>query len=351
MNGTEQVGAFARPLKIMRVVEETADTRSLVFDLPDDGDTRFQYSPGQYLTLRIPSTRSGSVARCYSLSSSPHTDRELTITVKRTAEGYGSNWLCDNARPGMQMHVLPPSGRFVPRSFDHDLLLCGAGSGITPLMAIVKSALATGTGNVVLFYANRDESSVIFAEELRRLTCEHPGRLVVLHWLESVQGLPTTAALASAIEPYARKHEAFVCGPAAFMSAMTSALAEAGAPADQVHVEVFHSLEGDPFEEVEIAADHDGASPATAVIELDGSTYEVTWPRSAKLLDVMLNEGIDAPFSCREGSCSSCMCLVSAGETEMILNDILEDEEIEEGMRLACQLLPLSDRVEISYPE
>lgn len=150
------------------MISETEDARTLVFTVPqgrrsDRSRGALRYAPGQFLTLRVPSERTGSVARCYSLCSSPYTDDALAVTVKRTADGYASNWLCDNAHPGMHMHVLAPSGTFVPKNLDADLLLIAGGSGITPMMAICKSALSEGTGQVTLLYANRDENSVIFA--------------------------------------------------------------------------------------------------------------------------------------------------------------------------------------------
>ncbi len=124
------------------------------------------------------------MARCYSLCSSPFTGDPMTVTVKRTDGGYASNWLCDHAHPGMKLHVLAPSGTFVPKTLDADFLLLAAGSGITPMMSICKSALAEGGGQVVLVYANRDENSVIFGAALRELAAKYPDRLTVVHWLE-----------------------------------------------------------------------------------------------------------------------------------------------------------------------
>ncbi|CQD23594.1 oxidoreductase, electron transfer component [Mycolicibacterium conceptionense] len=217
----EPLGSHVLELQVSAVIEETADARSLVFAVPE-GSTipadRLSYSPGQFLTLRVPSDRTGSVARCYSLSSSPVTDDQLTVTVKRTADGYASNWLCDNAHAGMKMHVLAPSGTFVPKDLDTDFLLLAAGSGITPMMAICKSALAQGSGNVVLVYANRDENSVIFGATLRELSAKYPDRFTVVHWLETVQGLPSPAGSPGSVVPYASR-EAFICGPGPFMAA------------------------------------------------------------------------------------------------------------------------------------
>ncbi|MHC9295482.1 2Fe-2S iron-sulfur cluster-binding protein [Mycobacterium sp. LTG2003] len=350
----EPLGSHVLELQVAAVVEETADARSLVFTVPE-GSTipaeRLRYSPGQFLTLRVPSDRTGSVARCYSLSSSPVTDDQLTVTVKRTADGYASNWLCDNAHAGMRMHVLAPSGTFVPRNLDTDFLLLAAGSGITPMMAICKSALAEGSGNVVLIYANRDENSVIFAATLRDLAAKYPDRLTVVHWLESVQGLPSAAALAGLSAPFAGR-EAFICGPGPFMAAAEEALRQAGAADERIHIEVFKSLESDPFAAVVIEEDEDSdQGPATAVVTLDGTTHEIRWPRSAKLLDVLLDKGLDAPFSCREGHCGACAVLKKSGEVEMEINDVLEPSDLEEGLILGCQATPVSDSVEVTYDE
>jgi 3-ketosteroid 9alpha-monooxygenase subunit B len=293
------------------------------------------------------------VARCYSLCSSPFTDDPLTVTVKRTADGYASNWLCDHAEPGMRMHVLAPSGTFVPRALDDDFLLLAAGSGITPMISILKSALVEGSGKVVLLYANRDENSVIFAPALRDLAAKYADRLTVIHWLESVQGLPTSTALAAVVGPYTG-HDAYICGPGPFMAAAEEALTAAGTATERIHIEVFKSLESDPFKAVVLEDSGDDDSdegPATAIVVLDGETHEVRWPRKAKLLDVLLDKGLDAPFSCREGHCGACAVLKTSGEVEMEVNDVLEQSDLDEGLILGCQAVPRSDSVEVTYDD
>ncbi|UXA17573.1 ferredoxin--NADP reductase [Mycobacterium sp. SMC-4] len=349
----EPLGSHVLELEISRVVDETPDARSLVFTSPDSAPVapeKLRYSPGQFLTLRIPSDRTGSVARCYSLCSSPFTDDPLTVTVKRTADGYASNWLCDNAHAGMRMHVLAPSGTFVPKSLDTDFLLLAAGSGITPMMAILKSALSQGSGKVMLIYANRDQDSVIFAATLRELASNYPDRLSIVHWLESVQGLPTMSGLSELVASYSAR-EAFICGPGPFMAAAEEALKNSGAAPERIHIEVFKSLESDPFARVALEPDDSDEGPATASVTLDGQTHEVTWPRRAKLLDVLLDKGLDAPFSCREGHCGACAVLKKAGDVEMEINDVLEQQDLDEGLILACQALPRSDSVEVTYDE
>ncbi|HEU5109433.1 MAG TPA: FAD-binding oxidoreductase, partial [Micromonosporaceae bacterium] len=139
-------------LTVAEVITETAQACSLVFE-----PAPFDYLPGQFLTLRIPSDRCGSVARCYSLCSAPQAGEAPRVTVKRTPGGYASNWICDNVRPGSTIEVLAPAGIFRPHSFDGDLLFFAAGSGITPVRSLVRSALAVGTGTLTLVYANRDD--------------------------------------------------------------------------------------------------------------------------------------------------------------------------------------------------
>lgn len=329
------------------VIEETADARSLVFGLPDDRPERLAYRPGQFLTLRIPSDETGSVARCYSLASSPHIDSALKVTVKRAAGGYGSNWLCDNVTVGDHLEVLPPSGAFTPTEFDRDFLLWAGGSGITPVISILKSALITGPGRVVLFYANRDERSVIFGDELRALSTAHPGRLSVVHWLESVQGLPTGEQLAA----FAARHdgyESYVCGPGPFMATVHDALTTAGVPRSHVHAEVFSSLSGDPFEAPAPTPD-DVGDAATAEVSLDGQRHTVRWPRNRSLVEAMLAADIDVPYSCQEGRCGSCACTVVAGRVDMPPSDILGPDDLQAGLVLGCQARPVTDEITIEF--
>ncbi|MDX2676679.1 ferredoxin--NADP reductase [Streptomyces soliscabiei] len=339
-------------LRVLRTIQETADACSFVLE---PVDTELTYRPGQFLTVRVPSERTGSVARSYSLSSSPVRPDPLTITVKRTAGGYASNWLCDHVAKGDVLEVLRPGGVFTPGSLDDDLLLVAAGSGITPVMSILKSCLWGGRARVTLIYANRDENAVIYAGELQALQRQYAERLTVLHWLESVQGVPSAAALGAIASPYATR-EAYVCGPGPFMDLVVDALTELGAAASRIHVERFVSLTSDPFNPSVAADDASDAAaddrPAgTVEITLDGQTRRLAWPRSRPLLDVLLDAGLAAPYSCREGSCSACACVVLAGEVKMRRNDVLEAQDIADGIVLGCQALPMSEHVRVSYDE
>jgi 3-ketosteroid 9alpha-monooxygenase subunit B len=350
MTADAPAGGHSRVLRVAHVTRETSDAVSIGFEVDPADAATFDYRPGQFLTLRIPSDQTGSVARCYSISSSPFVDSELTVTVKRTPAGYGSNWLCDNVAAGMEIQVLPPGGVFVPKSLDGDFLLCGGGSGITPLLSILKSALAQGTGRIVLLYANRDERSVIFREELVELARRWPARLTVLHWLETVQGLPSREQLQALLSPYAT-FEAFTCGPAPFMAVVNEALKALQVPRDRMHTEVFTSLSGDPFTDVPIpmpAASED-VRTVSVKVQLMGKTHDLTWPVTVPLTDAMLDQGIDAPYSCREGECGTCTAQVVRGKVRMLRDELLDPADVQDGYILTCQSLPESDDIEIVF--
>ena len=335
-------------LRVIDVVEETSDARSVVFSVPPELVERFAYRPGQFLTLRlrIPGLAGSSLARCYSLSSSPHEGR-LVVTVKRVSKGRGSNWICDNVTVGMELETLPPAGTFTPRSLDDDMAFFAGGSGITPVISIIRSALAQGRGRLTLVYANRDEQSVIFGAELRELAAAHPGRLLVVHWLESLQGLPSQAALAELARPFAPR-EHFVCGPAPFMDAVTHALRDLGVPRKRIHLERFVSLDEDPFASATPVEATEGTA-ARLEVELDGEQHAMAWPPGTKLLDLLRDAGVDAPFSCRQGSCGACACRVTGGEVKMLRNEVLDQTDLAEGYVLACQSLPVSETVRVTF--
>lgn len=337
-------------LVVREIVRETDDACSVVLEPPADRVADFTYRPGQFLTLQLPHP-DGAVARCYSLCSSPDVDDELRIAVKRVADGPGSNWINDVLAVGDEVECLPPGGVFTPKSLDDDLLLFAGGSGITPVLAILKSALTVGSGRIVLVYANQHERSVIFGEQLRDLVEANPERLHVLHWLESLQGLPSRALLKAFIAPY-REYSAFLCGPSPFMETVTHALRDCAVPPSRIHIEKFQSLTENPFTMAAPVVSDDPADAGDTTqlqVDLDGETHSFDWPRQTKLLDFLLEKGLKAPYSCRQGACSACACILDEGEVKMLTNEILEQEDLHEGYVLGCQSLPLTDTVKIRY--
>ena len=264
--------------------------------------------------------------------------------MKRTAGGYASNWILDHVTAGTVLDVLPPAGTFCPPSLDGEFLLFAAGSGITPVISILKSVLAAGRGRVALVYANRDEQSVIFAAELRRLAASASGRLAVLHWLDSLQGTPAAAAIAALARPYAG-WEPYICGPDPFLAVVRAALGQLGVPASRIRAERFLSLAENPFEETRAG----GGMAATLSVELDGVTRVLPWPPGARMLDVLIDAGLEAPHSCRQGLCGACACQLLAGQVELAHNEVLEAADLADGYILACQAVPLTPEVRVTY--
>lgn len=334
-------------LRVARVIEETADARSLEFDVPEHLAERFRYRPGQFLTLRVP-FEGGWLPRCYSLSSTPLLDEPLRVTIKRVNGGRASNWLCGELHEGQTLQVMPPAGVFVPRSLDNDLLLFAGGSGVTPVLSILRSVLLAGQGRIVLIYANRDEASVIFRNELRLLASVHPQRLQIVHWLDSIQGIPAVEQLAELARPLVDAH-AFICGPGPFMDAAVSALKSLGMPGARVHVERFVSLPGEG--ELPEAVGSQAAVAAQLAIRLDGLEYELECANGETVLAAMERAGLDAPSACRVGGCATCMCTLESGDVELLHNDALDADELAEGWILACQAVPTSAHLRIRFPE
>jgi 3-ketosteroid 9alpha-monooxygenase subunit B len=360
-------------LRVADVIAESADARSFVFDLPQALRDAFSYRPGQFLTLKVPCA-DATVQRCYSLSSAPGIDHAPKITIKRVRDGRASNWMCDSVRPGDELDVMAPAGVFTPRSLDGDLLLFAGGSGITPVLSILKSALVNGRGMLTLIYANRDAQSVIFADELRQLGQRHAGRLRVIHWLDSVQGIPQQRHLEELARPWSMQ-ECFICGPALFMENALAAMLALGLPRAKVHVERFASLPDLPATAAKPSAGEqssatESAAAATAVpasadayidapanapakIEtlLDGASYNVHSEPGETLLDAMLRADVPAPNSCRSGLCGACMCRVVEGEVNLNANHVLDEADLAEGWTLACSATPASATLRVAFPD
>ncbi|CAJ95440.1 Flavodoxin/ferredoxin--NADP reductase [Cupriavidus necator] len=347
-------------LQIAEVVTETDQAHSLVFALPDGLRDAFAYRPGQFLTLRVP-VDGVPLQRCYSLSSTPEVDNALRVTIKRVQSGRVSNWICDHLGAGDTVEVMPPAGVFTPPALHGDFLLLAGGSGITPVLSIAKAALRHGRGAVTLVYANRDERSIIFREALAELARNHPGRLRVIHWLDSVQGPPTQRQIEELVRPWSMA-QCFVCGPGPFMDGAQAALQALGVPRGQLHVERFVSLPDVPAAKAPAsgaasAGDTATASPAPAMrgaaltVQLDGEIHHVGVALDETVLDALQRAGVAAPNSCRAGLCGACMCQVTQGDVTLGENHVLDRADLEAGWTLACQARPSSAEIHLKFPD
>ena len=330
-------------LRVAEVVSETDDACSLVLAVPPELSAEFAYRPGQFLTVRVPHNGAGSVARCYSLSSSPHTGDRPTITVKRVADGYASNWLADNVTAGSTLDTLPPAGTFTPRSLDTDFLHVRGGQRDHPGHVHREVRPGPGAGpDRDLHQPRRAFGDLQPGAGRAGRGGRRPAARAAL--AGSLQGPPTAAAMAALAAPYAA-HEAFLCGPDPYLTVARQALGQLGVPARRIHTERFLSLAENPFE---VAREAAGGVTATLDVTLDGERRVLPWP-GTRMLDALLDEGLDAPFSCRQGICGACACQLTSGEVRMAHNEVLEEADVAEGYILACQAVPLTDTVSVTY--
>ena len=337
------------PLRVERIVQETHDTKSFVFDVPAESRDAFAYEAGQFCTFRV---RIGDedLLRCYSMSSSPHTDAELTTTVKRVPGGRVSNWMLDEVAEGDVLVLTRPAGVFTLRPRSTPLLAFSGGSGITPVISVIKSALATTVRSVRLLYANRNRQSVIFDRELDALAAAYPGRLEVVHHLDVEHGFVHSDVVTQFVGEDLDA-DCYVCGPAPFMDVVEDALALSHVPHDHVFIERF-AFAAAAFRDEPPAtpapADDDTVTK-TVVIVLDGTSHEVQYHAGETILETARRAGLRTPFSCEAGNCATCMAHVVEGELRMRVNNALTPEEIAEGWALTCQGLPTSSAVTVVY--
>jgi 3-ketosteroid 9alpha-monooxygenase subunit B len=342
-SGTGASGPYHR-LRVARVIDETADARSFVLEIPSDLARRFAYRAGQFLTFRV-EVDGHRLVRCYSLASAPGLDPEHKVTVKRVADGRVSNWMNENVKAGDLLEVMQPTGVFCLRERTTPIVLFGGGSGITPVISIVKTALATGKRPIKLVYANRDEASVIFAAELAALERAHPGRIEVVH-LDVVHGFVDVARV---VEEVGGRTDAdfYICGPGPFMDVVEQGLEQLGVARDQIFIERFSSPSDAPAAAAPIVA----AGAIQVTVKLDGQEVVIAMAEGETVLAAARRIGLEPPFACEEAYCGCCMAKVVSGQVEMRMNDGgIDQRQIDEGYILTCQGIPKTD-ARVEWPE
>jgi ferredoxin-NADP reductase len=334
------------PLRVGRVVRETAEATSFVLDVPEDLRAAFAYRSGQFCTLRVWVDGSPHV-RCYSMSSAPAVDDELRVTVKKVPGGTVSTWIHDHLTPGSTVEVARPAGFFRLGAEERDVVAFSAGSGITPVVSLLKTALATTSRQVRLLYANHDHDAVILRAELDDLGRRYGGRCVVDHHLDVERGLvgpDDVRAFADGAE-VAEGAEFYLCGPGPFMDVVESTLLVDGVDPARIHIERF-TPEAWPSEPVP----EDATAAATRItIELGGRTASADHYPGTTVLQTARQLEMDPPFSCESGSCATCMAKLLEGTVAMRVNNALTDDEVADGWVLTCQSLPTSPTLHISY--
>ncbi|MFD1187936.1 2Fe-2S iron-sulfur cluster-binding protein, partial [Pontibacter rugosus] len=351
-------------LKVVEITKETVDAATIHFEHPDKKN--IDYKPGQFLTLIIP-VEGKEIRRSYSLSSTPHESPRLSVTVKRVDGGLMSNYLLDTLQVGQEMKVMEPIGNFcltcAPSNQRH-VLLFGAGSGITPLMSILKAVLREEPNSqVTLVYGNRNEASVIFREQLQELQakfearlqveyvysqpthdCEHRGRMnqsLVLKILERRR----LAKVENAVY--------FMCGPEGMMEEVRHALDVLHVPADRIFRESFVSNkltdQQQQAQHGDVAASEDDGEITTQTVTViyEGAEYSFEVEPDQTILEAALEQDIDLPYSCQAGLCTACRGKCLSGKVHLDEREGLSDAEMEEGYVLNCVGHPLTNNVVI----
>lgn len=334
-------------LRVARIVQETADARSFVLDVPAELRELFRYESGQFLTFQV-AAGAATLNRCYSLCSAPDCDAELQFTVKRVADGRVSNWFHDTIREGDAVRVLPPAGGFTLRTGSaRPLALFGAGSGITPVLSLLKSALATTDRPLKLVYANRDADSIIFRDALTALHARHPDRLTLVHHLDADSGFLDEARVRSEIGAWSRDAEFYLCGPGPFMDLVERVLHAEGVEGDRIFIERFEFAA--PSEAPAPDASDAAGAPATIIVHLDGATQEIPYAAGDTLLQAARKAGLSPPSACEDGYCGCCIATLVRGEVAMAQCHALDDDDRQRGMILTCQARPTSDAIEVRW--
>lgn len=351
-------------LRVIDVKKETSDATSIAFEVPEDLKEIFKYKSGQYLTLRF-NLNDNEERRSYSLCSSPFLDEPLRIGVKRVKNGLVSNHLNDDIKVGDTIEIMPPDGRFfadVNKDHYKTYYLFAAGSGITPIISILKSILEVEKRSFVnMIYGNRNSDLAMFNDELKALEKKHSNQFTLVHtysrpksswsdlWTTQKnkdfrKGRVDTYAVEWFINkypPYAQNVEYFICGPGTMIENTRKTLKDIDVPDERIFIESFGTTEVDDSV--------NGAENAKLTAKLNGETVQVSMLKGKTILRTLIDAGKEPPYSCEGGVCSTCVCKLTKGEVHMRNNLSLDDKELDQGYILSCQSIPLTNEISIEY--
>ncbi|KLO30430.1 oxidoreductase [Mycolicibacter heraklionensis] len=323
---------------VTRIVKETADAYTFVLA---PHEPPFSYRAGQYSTFQV-RVDGEELYRSYSMSSAPESDSELMTTVKRVPGGKVSNWLLDNVAEGDELVMTRAAGIFCLQESSAPLLAFSGGSGITPILSLAKSALATTDRAVRLLCADRDASAAIFERTLDELAARYPGRLSVQRHRDADDGLLDAAAVTAFVGADTGA-DCYVCGPAGFMDVVRAAWPGPG----RLFVEDFDVATAPA--PAASAPGTDAEVTGTVTIHLGRKKESV--PRVARetLLESARRAGLAPPFSCEAGNCGTCIAQITEGSATMLNNTVLDDDEVADGYILTCQGVPEGGSITIHY--
>ena len=348
-------------LKVSDVRPETPDCVSVALEVPETLKTNFSFSAGQYLTFRT-QLDGAEVRRSYSICTCP-SENELRVAIKAVQGGKFSGFANTQLKKGDILEVMPPMGNFVSKKLGKKYLAFAAGSGITPLMSIMKQVLQSEPeSQFTLVYGNKNRNSIIFREEIEGLKNTYMDRLRVYHVLSrEVMDVPLfngridaakCQAFCSSLIDLRQVNEAFLCGPEEMILGLRDQLMKMGMPQSAVHLELFSSPDQPQKHHEEWKEAHAAESgPVSQVsITLDGVTFDLELAYNGdNILDAALAHGADLPYACKGGVCSTCRAKVTEGKVDMELNYALEPDEVEKGYVLTCQSHPRTARVVVDF--
>lgn len=352
------------PLTVTDVRPETADCVSVALEVPADLAETFRFAPGQYLTFRK-HIGDSEIRRSYSICASPR-EGELRVAIKKVEKGVFSGYAHGNLKKGDVLDVMPPLGKFTPKESEathKEYLAFAAGSGITPIMSIMKAVLEDEpNSSFTLIYGNRNRNTIIFREAIEGLKNKYMQRLRVYHVLsrefmdvELFNGridANKCAAFCDSLIDVKTIDEAFICGPEDMILSVRDQLVALGMPSSHVHIELFTSPDQPKATHEKWGAEHkeDVGPVAKVSITLDGATFDIDLPYNGDtILDAALKSGADLPYACKGGVCCTCRAKVTEGKVDMEVNYSLEPDEIEKGFVLTCQSHPRTERVVVDF--
>jgi ring-1,2-phenylacetyl-CoA epoxidase subunit PaaE len=348
-------------LKVKDIRRETSDAVSVSFDIPAQILHEFQYKQGQYITLKL-IINGEELRRSYSICTSPYSEKELRVAVKEVEGGRASTFINRTLKVGDMMEVMTPMGNFssiLSGSNKKHYVLFAGGSGITPMMSILKSVLyVEKQSQITLFYANRNEESVIFKNELDKIVSENESKIKLVNIYDKPNnptsdlqsGLVSSEKAKALLENFGgiNADEYFICGPGPLMENIKNALETLKTSKEKIHIEYFSAV-ADAVAKAEGAVTGASVNSAITVIQYGIETEIKLNTEGLTILDAAIEAGVDAPFSCKGAVCCTCRAKVIEGKVKMDNNFALTDAEVEEGFVLTCQAHPLTEKVVIDF--